>query len=225
VVKAPVPTKKVVAVRGDDRPGQKKTEPAPTGRFGDKPGARRNDGPPGRRGADAAGPRRGTDAPRGRDAFEPRGPRLGDAAFRAQRHALEQADNALRRLAMQAHGETLVHLMSAWEQRQAEQLPAAKELGSRVSAAQRQAWGQALQTAPQGAADTALLRLEMAAEVPTPAAHVDARRALQLQLLTKRHDAPPAQTWAQDVASVLAAPFEAEAARRVQAALKVLLKR
>ena len=57
VVKAPVPTKKVVAVRGDDRPGQKKTEPAPAGRFGDKPGARRNDGPPGRRGADAAGPR------------------------------------------------------------------------------------------------------------------------------------------------------------------------
>ena len=225
VAKASAPPKKVVAVRGDDRPGQKKTEPAPAGRFGDKPGARRNDGPPGRRGPDAAGPRRGTDAPRGRDAFEPRGPRLGDAAFRAQRHALEQADNALRRLAMQAHGETLVHLMSAWEQRQAEQLPAAKELGSRVSAAQRQAWGQALQTAPQGAADTALLRLEMAAEVPTPAAHVDARRALQLQLLTKRHDAPPAQTWAQDVAAVLSAPYEAEAARRVQAALKVLLKR
>ena len=225
VVKAPAPPKKVVAVRGDDRPGQKKTEPAPAGRFGDKSGARRNDGPPGRRGADAAGPRRGSDAPRGHDTFEQRGPRLGDAAFRAQRHALEQADNALRRLAMQAHGETLVHLMSAWEQRQAEQLPAAKELGSRVSAAQRQAWSQALQAAPQGAADNALLRLEMAAEVPTPAAHVDARRALQLQLLTKRHDAPPAQTWAQDVASVLAAPFDAEAARRVQAVLKVLLKR
>ena len=225
VVKAPAPPKKVVAVRGDDRPGQKKTEPAPAGRFGDKPGARRNDGPPGRRGADAAGPRRGSDAPRGHDTFEQRGPRLGDAAFRAQRHALEQADNALRRLAMQAHGETLVHLMSAWEQRQAEQLPAAKELGSRVSAAQRQAWSQALQAAPQGAADNALLRLEMAAEVPTPAAHVDARRALQLQLLTKRHDAPPAQTWAKDVASVLAAPFDAEAARRVQAVLKVLLKR
>jgi len=225
VAKASAPPKKVVAVRGDDRPGQKKTEPAPAGRFGDKPGARRNDGPPGRRGPDAAGPRRGADAARGRDAFEPRGPRLGDAAFRAQRHALEQADNALRRLAMQAHGETLVHLMSAWEQRQAEQLPAAKELGNRVSAAQRQAWSQALQSAPQGGADTALLRLEMAAEVPTPAAHVDARRALQLQLLTKRHDAPPAQTWAQDVAAVLSAPYEAEAARRVQAALKVLLKR
>ena len=225
VVKAPAPPKKVVAVRGDDRPGQKKTEPAPAGRFGDKPGARRSDGPPTRRGADAAGPRRGADAPRGRDAFEPRGPRLGDAAFRAQRHALEQADNALRRLAMQAHGETLVHVLGAWEHRQADQLPPAKELGNRVSAAQRQAWSQALQAAPQGNADTALLRLEMAAEVPTPASHVDARRALQLQLLTKRHEAPPAQTWAQDLASVLSAPFEADAARRVQAALKVLLKR
>jgi len=223
--KAPAPPKKVVAVRGDDRPGQKKTEPASTGRFGDKPGARRSDGPPGRRGADAAGPRRGADAPRGRETFEPRGPRLGDAAFRAQRHALEQADNALRRLAMQAHGETLVHLLAAWEQRQADQLPPAKELGNRVSAAQRQAWSQALQSAPQGAADNALLRLEMAAEVTTPASHVDARRALQLHLLTKRHEAPPAQSWAQDMATVLAAPFDADAARRVQAALKVLLKR
>jgi len=223
-IKAPAPPKKVVAVRGDDRPGQKKTEPITAGRFGDKTGARRSDEFPGSRVADATKPRRGAVAPRGRDAFESRGPRLGDTAFRAQRQALEQADQALRRLAMQAHGETLVHLLSAWEQRQAEQLPAAKELGSRLSAAQRQAWSQALQTASQGNADTALLRLEMAAEVPTPAAHVDARRALQLQLLTKRHDAPPAQTWAQDVASVLAAPFDADAARRLQAVLKVLLK-
>lgn len=218
VVKAPAPAKKVVAVRGDDRPGQKKTEPAPAGRFGDKPGARRSDrdGPMGRRGAEA---------PRGRDGFEPRGPRLGDAAFRAQRHALEQADAALRRLAMQAHGETLVHLLAAWEHRQADQLPAAKELGSRINAAQRQTWTQALQSPAKADADTALLRLEMAAEVPTPASHVDARRALQLQLLTKRHEAPPAQTWTQDVASVLASPFEADAARRLQAVLKVLLKR
>ena len=218
VVKAPQPPKKVVAVRGDDRPGQKKTEPTPAGRFGDKPGARRSDrdGPAGRRGPDAA---------RGRDSFEPRGPRLGDAAFRAQRHALEQADAALRRLAMQAHGETLVHLLGAWEHRQADQLPPAKELGNRITATQRQSWTKALQSPAKADADTAMLRLEMAAEVPTPASHVDARRALQLQLLTKRHDAPPAQTWAQDVASVLASPFEAESARRLQAALKVLLKR
>lgn len=217
VVKTPAPPKKVVAVRGDDRPGQKKTEPTPAGRFGDKPGARRSerDGPAGRR----------TDAPRGRDHFEPRSPRLGDAAFRAQRHALEQADAALRRLAMQAHGETLVHLLGAWEHRQADQLPPAKELGNRVTPAQRQSWTQALQAAPQAGADNALLRLEMAAEVPTPASHVDARRALQLQLLTKRHEAPPAQTWAQDVTAVLTAPYEPEAARRLQAVLKVLLKR
>jgi ATP-dependent RNA helicase SUPV3L1/SUV3 len=218
--KPPAPAKKVVAVRGDDRPGQKKTEPAPAGRFGDKPGARRDQ-------RDGPGARRGADAPRGRDreAFEPRGPRLGDAAFRAQRHALEQADNALRRLAMQAHGETLVHVLTAWETRQADQLPAAKELGNRVTPAQRQAWTQALQANAQGNADTALLRMEMAAEVATPASHVDARRALQLQLLTKRHEAPPAQTWAQDMAQVLSSPYQADAAQRVQAALKVLLKR
>ena len=217
----PVVVKKVVAVRGDDRPGQKKTEPAPAGRFGDKSGARRPERD--------AGNRRGPDAGRGglrdKPAYEARGPRLGDAAFRAQRQALELADTALRKLAMQAHGETLVHLLGAWQQRQPEQLPAAKELGARLSAQQRQDWAKALQAAPQGSPDQALLRLEIAAEVPTPASHVDARRMLQLQLLTKRNDAGPAQTWAQDVAQVLGSSYEEESAKRVQAALKVLLKK
>jgi hypothetical protein len=217
----PVVVKKVVAVRGDDRPGQKKTEPAPAGRFGDKSGARRPERD--------AGNRRGPDAGRGgsrdKPAYEARGPRLGDAAFRAQRQALELADTALRKLAMQAHGETLVHLLGAWQQRQSEQLPAAKELGARLSTQQRQDWAKALQAAPQGSPDQALLRLEIAAEVPTPASHVDARRMLQLQLLTKRNDAGPAQTWAQDVAQVLGSSYEEESAKRVQAALKVLLKK
>jgi len=217
----PVVVKKVVAVRGDDRPGQKKTEPAPAGRFGDKSGARRSER--------ETGNRRGPDAGRGglrdKPAYEARGPRLGDAAFRAQRQALELADTALRKLAMQAHGETLVHLLGAWQQRQSEQLPAAKDLGARLSAQQRQDWAKALQAAPQGSPDQALLRLEIAAEVPTPASHVDARRMLQLQLLTKRNDAGPAQTWAHDVAQVLASSYEEENAKRVQAALKVLLKK
>ncbi len=217
----PVVVRKVVAVRGDDRPGQKKTEPAPAGRFGDKSGARRPERD--------TGNRRGPDAGRGglrdKPTFESRGPRLGDAAFRAQRQALELADTALRKLAMQAHGETLVHLLAAWQQRQAEQLPAAKELGARLSAQQRQDWAKALQAAPAGSPEQALLRLEIAAEVPTPASHVDARRMLQLQLLTKRNDAAPAQTWAQDVAQVLGSNYEEENAKRVQAALKVLLKK
>jgi ATP-dependent RNA helicase SUPV3L1/SUV3 len=208
-----VVVKKVVAVRGDDRPGQKKTEPAPKGRFGDKPGARR------------PGPDAGRGGLRDKPAYESRGPRLGDAAFRAQRQALELADTALRKLAMQAHGETLVHLLGAWQQRQPEQLPAAKELGARLSTQQRQDWAKALQAAPQGSPDQALLRLEIAAEVPTPSSHVDARRMLQLQLLTKRNDAGPAQTWAHDVAQVLGSSYEEENAKRVQAALKVLLKK
>ena len=72
---------------------------------------------------------------------------------------------------------------------------------------------------------TALLRLEMAAEVPTPADHIAARRLLQLQLLTRRSDAGPAQTWGADAATVLASPFDAGHARRLQNALKTLLKK
>ncbi len=228
----PKPAKPVVAVRGDDRPGMRKSEPAaPAGRggkFGDRkdgPGSRGGprDGKPAGR-PEMPGDNRFTPMRTERPAFEDRGPRLGDAAFRAQRDALENAQHALRKLAAQAHGEVLTHLMAAWEQRDAAQLPPAGELG-RVAPATRTAWVQALSAAPTGDAKTALLRLEMAAELPTPAAHLDARRALQLQLLTRRNDPPPAATWGQDVAQVLAAGFDGDNARRVQNALKVLLKR
>jgi len=213
----------VVAVRGDDRPGQKRTEAAPAGRgrdgkpggkFGDKPGFGR-DGKPGRDG--------GRDG--GREGFAPRGPRLGDAAFRAQRFALESAQDALRRLAAQAHGEVLTQLMHAWEKRDAAQLPAAQAIGNKLSPTQRTQWAQALSTQPQGEAVTPLLRLEVAADLPTPAAHLDARRALQLQMLTRRNDPSPQMTWAADTAHVLSGAYDEAAARRLQAALKVLLKR
>ena len=210
----------VVAVRGDDRPGQKRPEaPAARGRdgkparFGDPRDDRRFEG-------------RGRDAREGRDdARGPRPPRLGDVAFRAQRQALESAQTALRKLAAQAHGEVLTQLLHAWSQRDAAQLPAAQALGGRLTPAQRTQWAQALQAAPAAPADTALLRLEMAAELPTPAAQLEARRALQLQLLTRRHDPAPTQTWASDAAQVLASAHDEANARRLQAALKVLLKR
>jgi hypothetical protein len=135
------------------------------------------------------------------------------------------AQQTLRKLAAQAHGETLTHLLTAWEKRDAEQLPALRDLGARVTATQRQAWSQALSAPARGDdAPTALLRLEIAAEVPTPAQHMADRRALQLQLLTRRNDPAPTQTWAQDTAKVLSAGFDADQARRLQNALKALLK-
>ncbi|MHB8949306.1 MAG: DUF349 domain-containing protein [Rhodoferax sp.] len=230
----------VVAVRGDDRPGMKKTEPAPMGR-GAKFGERKDGGRDGARDA-SRGPRdagftaRPDDrAPRrdARDGREARpfaagpwqeAPRLGDTAFRAQRDALEHAQLALRKLAAQAHGEALTQLLGAWEQRSADQMPSLQELGSRVTATGRGNWSKAVSQAPAGDASTALLRLEMAAELPTPAEHLSARRLLQLQLLTKRNDPAPAQTWGQDTATVLASAFEAGVARRLQNVLKVLLK-
>jgi ATP-dependent RNA helicase SUPV3L1/SUV3 len=223
--------KPVVAVRGDDRPGMKKTEPAPMGRagkFGDRKEGGRDGGRDNTRGprdasfggrSDERFPRREASATPWSDA-----PRLGDTAFRAQRDALEHAQFALRKLAAQAHGEALTQLLAAWEQRDAAQVPSAQELGNRVTAASRSAWTKALAQAPAGDASVALLRLEMAAEMPTPAEHLDARRALQLQLLTKRNDPAPVQTWGQDTATVLASAFDAGLTRRLQNVLKVLLK-
>ncbi|MFC6283992.1 MULTISPECIES: DUF349 domain-containing protein [Polaromonas] len=239
---APKPAAKpIVAMRGDDRPGMRKAEAAPAGRggkFGDRKDAR---------GGKPGGPRQSTDnkfepyradredrgARGGRDergrndrpAFEDRGPRLGDAAFRAQREAFEAANTALKKLAMQAHGEVLTNLLTAWEKRDPEQLPSAQDLGKLVSPAVRSSWVKAVSTPSGKDASESLLRLEMAAEVPTPAEHISARRMLQLQLLTKRNAPAPAETWGEDAATVLAGDFDAGKARRVQTVLKALLKR
>ncbi|WP_242671104.1 DUF349 domain-containing protein [Hylemonella gracilis] len=212
---APAPRKPVVAVRGDDRPGMRKSEPAAPAGRGDRgrPGPGRDER--------ARGPR---DAARGAPSSMALQPRLGDAAFRAQRDALEHAQAALKKLATQAHGEALGKLLDAWAQRSVEQLPSTQELGRAVGAGARALWGQALASAAQGDGAEPLLRLEMAAEVPTPAEHVAARRALQLQLLTRRNDPAPAQTWGQDVARVLGTAHTPEVARRLQQALKALLR-
>ena len=234
--------KPVVAVRGDDRPGMKKETPADprAGKWGDRKDAGRG-GRDGRDGRDNRGegarPSFGDRGP-GRDdrgGFGDRGyaasagaPRLGDAAFRAQRDALDNAQMALKKLAAQAHGEALVHLLTAWEKRDAALIPSAQELGGRAAGQARAHWSKAVTAAPTLNADAAaqhMLRLEMAAEVPTPAEHLDARRGLQLQLLTRRNDPAPAQTWADDAAKVLSADYDAGAARRLQTVLKVLLKR
>lgn len=220
---APAPARKLVAMRGDDRPGMKKAEPA--GRDERRGPAAGRDG---RWARDAGrGPREGWgDARPPREQRGAPAPRLGDAAFRAQRQALEHAEAALRKLAAQAHGEVLTQLLTAWEKRDPSAVPAAQALGGRAVTAARGAWVQSLGAAPSTAVPAeALLRLEMAAEVPTPADQVEARRLLQLQMLTRRHEAAPADTWPQDVGRVLAAPFDAGAARRLQQALKVLLRR
>ncbi len=216
----PAAARPVVAVRGDDRPGARRSAPSapePRGRGGDR---RERDGGRG-------GPREDRferHRERGGDA-EARGPRLGDAAFRAQRDALDHAQAALRKLASQAHGEALTQLMGAWQNRDAAQLPSVQELGGKVSAAGRNAWAQALSAPVAGDAGEALLRLEIAAEVPTPADQLSARRALQLQLLTRRNDPSPAQTWERDAAQVLASAGDEAKARRVQGALKVLMRK
>ena len=223
-------------MRGDDRPGMRKAEPASAGRGG-KFGDRKDSRPGGK----PSGPRASTDNKfepyrpersfegRGdraeRPAFEDRGPRLGDAAFRAQREAFEAANQALKKLSVHAHGEVMTNLLTAWEKRDPAQLPAAQELGKQVTPAVRSSWVQALGAAPGKDASEALLRLEIAAELPTPAEHISARRMLQLQLLTKRNAPAPAETWGEDAAKVLAASFDAGNARRVQNALKALLKR
>ena len=149
---------------------------------------------------------------------------MGDAAFRAQRQALEAAESAMRKLAAQAHGQTLTNLMSAWKDKNAELVPPLKELGSRINANQRMNWTKSIQDSGEKTNLEALLRLEMAANAPTPASDLQARRNLQLQLLTKRNAPAPAQTWAEDAASVFSGPYDPDVANRLQTVLKTMLK-
>jgi len=222
-VEAPKPARPLVAMRGDDRPGQKKSVPAPAGRGG--PGDRRD-------GKGAQRSERGGFGDKNSGRFDradrperdERGPRLGDAAFRAQRDAMEHAELALRKLAAQAHGESLTHLLTAWEKREADLMPTAQDLGRNVNAAARAAWSQAVSQTPVASAGEAILRLEMAAEVPTPAENLNERRALQLQLLTRKNQPGPEQTWALDVTAVLSSTHDPKLARRLQNALKNLLR-
>ncbi len=223
VVEVTKPARPLVAMRGDDRPGQKKSVPTPAGRGG--PGDRRDGKGAQRTDRGGFGDKQGGRFDRGdRVEREERGPRLGDAAFRAQRDALEHAELALRKLAAQAHGESLTHLLTAWEKRQADLVPTAQDLGRNVNAAARAAWSQAVSQTPAASAGEAILRLEMAAEVPTPAENLNERRALQLQLLTRKNQPGPEQTWALDVTAVLSSTHDAKVARRLQSALKNLLR-
>ena len=229
----PKPPKVVVAVRGDDRPGANKGDHRvaqdPRGRNGSKGGKDSRDSRGSRDSKPTGNARTGQgrdfkDSRDPREQREPRGPRLGDAAFRAQRQALEAAESAMRKLAAQAHGQTLTNLMSAWKDKNAELVPPLKELGSRINANQRMNWTKSIQDSGEKTNLEALLRLEMAANAPTPASDLQARRNLQLQLLTKRNAPAPAQTWAEDAASVFSGPYDPDVANRLQTVLKTMLK-
>ena len=236
------PPKPVVARRGDDRPGAKLSTPAKpeAGRFGDKRGGKFGDKKPGGLGGfgDRRPDSRGAGGDRGdsrgagfgarEERFEDRGPRLSNTAFYALRDGMDKAQLALKKLAAQAHGESVVSLLTAWEGRNAETLPTAQQLGRGLAPAACTQWAQALgkpaMSDDKGAAAQSLLRLEMAAEVPTPAEQLDARRMMQLQLLTKRGAAAPIETWQQDTAAVLSSAYDEKNARRLQNALKALLR-
>lgn len=248
--------KKLVAMRGDDRPGAKlkdrRVQGGRDGRGGGKGRDRdRDGGRDNRRGErrDGGGrdSRRDDRGGRGRSGgkfdgkfngksdggFErkpraPRLPRLSNAAFHAQKAAMNNAQDALKNLSKQAHGAVLVQLLDAWKQRSTDAMPDAAAFRN-LSGAQHKSWQTAIDKARSDAAQTtdatdAILRLEVAAEVPTPAAHHDARRAMQLKLLTERDRATPKETWKEDVTAVLTQAHDDDTSARLQNVLKKLLK-
>ena len=212
---APAVKKPLIAMRGDDRPGAQRRTPAAAA---SKPANFKGQGRAEQR-PNARNPRSDERSVR------EQGPRLSNQAYYAQRDALERAQLALKKLSMQAHGEAVVQLLASWQMRDAEQMPTAAQLSKNLAPAVRSKWAASLMQAPaQTDAGEALLRLEIAADVPTPAEYLPARRQLQLQLLTQRNAATPAQTWGDDVATVLTQIHNETQARRLQAILVKLLR-
>lgn len=138
---------------------------------------------------------------------------------------MNHAQDALKNLSKQAHGAVLVQLLDAWKQRSTDAMPDAAAFKN-LSGSQHKTWQGAIEQSAAGgeASADALLRLEVAADVPTPAAHHDARRAMQLKLLTERDRAEPKETWKEDVTAVLAQAHDDDTSARLQNALKKLLK-
>lgn len=226
--------KKLVAMRGDDRPGakSKSSRTDDTHRDGKRRDGKgdRRDGKKsqGRRDERRGNERRGNDRRDRRDDDrrdrKPRAPRLSNAAFHAQKKAMANAQDALKNLSKQAHGAVLVQLLDAWKQRSTDAMPDASAFKN-LSGSQHKTWQGAIEQSAAGDASTdALLRLEVAADVPTPAAHHDARRAMQLKLLTERDRATPKETWKEDVTAVLAQAHDDDTSARLQNVLKKLLK-
>jgi hypothetical protein len=194
--------KRVIAMRGDDRPGMKKAEPAAAGRggkFGDRKDSPRG---PGRPGDNKFEPRRDDRGPgdparasagAGRRAGWPirqpaalRRPGPASGRYRISRAARGAgtcrgracASWLPRRMARRSPT-----CLAAWQHRKADRGAQPTGAGRAVSAAVRGCLDPGHRRRAQGTMRAeALLRLEMAAELPTPAEHLNARRALAAQI-------------------------------------------
>ena len=95
-------------------------------------------------------------------------PTFGDTAFRAQRDAMEHAQQTLKKAGCAGPWRALTHLLTAWEKRDATQLPSAPGFGWTCVCVRPCHLGAGAVCCSKGDAAEALLRLEIAAEVPTP---------------------------------------------------------
>jgi ATP-dependent RNA helicase SUPV3L1/SUV3 len=203
-------TKKIVAMRGDDRPNANKNTVIQSS-HSDKNKVPRKDGR--------------FDSKNKNDTRLPT-PRLADSVFRSQKEASDQAKILLKQLSQQVHGQSFDILQEAWEKRDGTLLPTAQQFGVKaVTNLVRSNWLLALENKYPSKLDseTALLRLEIAADIPTQAEYQVARRQLQMQLLTKRNDPGPKETWTEDVANAISSKYTQKDGGRLSKAVKQLL--
>jgi hypothetical protein len=152
-----------------------------------------------------------------------RGPRANPQLMQAQRKAHDAAHKKLHEIAQGKRGAAFDSLMKAWAARDAAQMPELSLLGLKLAKPQWQAWQQKLGAAAsvkEADRDAALLKLEVAYEVDSPAEAQTARRMLQLSLLASRGRDALVSGWHEQVATVLGAPAEEAASARLMACLR-----
>ncbi|MDI9336249.1 MAG: hypothetical protein QM520_04385 [Gammaproteobacteria bacterium] len=208
------PALRLIARRGDDRPNHKMKEPVSTAKT--KPSVYSRNKP-----KVTASPMR---------AFIPANKPLKILDMSADlketyNHALVEAKKTLKELKQRVYGDLVQQIVDAWEQRNVELLPSLRDLGKQVNATMRSKWLDALsKVAHTEELGAWLLRLEVAADVPSPAEFVTQRRLLMLSNLSSKNKSPPSLTWAEDLAQVFLGTFNQRAGQRMVKILPALLK-
>jgi ATP-dependent RNA helicase SUPV3L1/SUV3 len=153
------------------------------------------------------------------------GPRANPQLVQAQRKAHDAAHKKLQELAQGKRGNAIAALTKAWAARDAALLPELSDLRFKLNKAQWQGWQQAIAVpakADEAARDAALLKLEVAFELDSPAEAQTARRALQLSLLASRGRDALVASWPDQVATVFASASTEQAAARLMACINAM---
>jgi hypothetical protein len=203
-----LPTKKLVAVRGDDRPGRGEIQASTNKNLGKKTKVYQKN----------------------------REKTIQDDRWlfsRGLQHRVQQVEaeaiQVLKNLSANAHTQAIDQLLDAWQQRNPALLPRPQDLGKKIKNQQIQLWEQVFSVNPHQQepkrTQRSMLWLEIKNKISSPPEEHNERRQLQLEILASQyqvnHNHLP---WDAYVSHIFASPYNESIAKRLQLVLAKLLR-